>query len=94
MQDRMTATARKAVITPPGPACLKLGHSGHLARPGFTCADVPYHHFCDIDVMHPLKAFDAGARSRTVSALLQALAHAKEAGIDPDKVMGLVIWEE
>jgi hypothetical protein len=47
-----------------------------------------------IDVMQPLQAFDAGGRARTVNAIVQALALAKESGVDADQAMKLVNWEE
>jgi phage portal protein BeeE len=45
-----------------------------------------------IDTLQPLQAFDSGNRARTVNAVVQALAQAKESGIDPDKVLSLVNW--
>jgi hypothetical protein len=47
-----------------------------------------------LDVMQPLQAFDAGGRARTVSAIVQALALAKEAGVDAGEAMKLVNWAE
>lgn len=47
-----------------------------------------------LDVMRPLQAFDAGGRARTVTALVKALAEAKEAGIDPSLALKLVDWKE
>lgn len=46
-----------------------------------------------IDVMQPLQAFDAGGRARTVASIVEALARAKEAGVDPSKALELVNWE-
>ncbi len=46
-----------------------------------------------IDVMKPLQAYDAGGRARAVTAVVQALALAKEAGVDPDEALKLVNWE-
>ena len=46
-----------------------------------------------IDVMQPLQAFDAGGRARAAAQIVQAMAMAKEAGIDPEKAMRLVGWE-
>lgn len=46
-----------------------------------------------MDVMRPLQAFDAGGRARTVTAIVQALAQAKEAGVDPQPALKLVDWE-
>lgn len=45
-----------------------------------------------IDTMGPLAAYDAGARARAITAVVQALATAKEAGIQPDKAMALLDW--
>lgn len=45
-----------------------------------------------LDVMRPLQAFDAGGRARAVSAVIQALSLAKEAGIDPKSALSLVNW--
>lgn len=45
-----------------------------------------------LDVMRPLQAFDAGGRARAASGLVQALAAAKEAGVDPAPVLKLVDW--
>ena len=47
-----------------------------------------------IDCLRKLQAFDAGGRARTVTALVQALALAKEAGVDAGKVLELVDWNE
>lgn len=47
-----------------------------------------------LDVMRPLQAFDAGGRARSVTALIKALAEAKEAGIDPNAALKLVDWKE
>ena len=47
----------------------------------------------ELDVMRPLQAYDAGGRARTVTAVVQALATAKEAGIDPETALKLVDWE-
>lgn len=47
-----------------------------------------------LDVMRPLQAFDAGGRARTVTAIVQALALAKEAGVDPAMALNLVDWKE
>ncbi|MCI5110407.1 MAG: hypothetical protein MRY75_07610 [Marivita sp.] len=46
-----------------------------------------------LDVMRPLQAFDAGGRARALSAIVQTLALAKEAGVDPDTAMKLVDWD-
>ncbi|WP_179379761.1 phage portal protein [Jannaschia marina] len=47
-----------------------------------------------MDVMRPLQAFDAGGRARAMTAVVAALAAAKEAGVDPDMALKLVDWEE
>jgi hypothetical protein len=50
-----------------------------------------------IDVMRPLQAFDAGGRARALSALVQTMAAAKEAGIAPADLaaaMHLVDWKD
>jgi phage portal protein BeeE len=50
-----------------------------------------------IDVIRPLQAFDAGARARTISALIEALASAKAAGLAPGDIAAtfrLVDWED
>ena len=46
-----------------------------------------------LDVMRPLQAFDAGGRARAAAGIIQALAQAKEAGIDPSVAMKLVDWK-
>lgn len=46
-----------------------------------------------LDVMRPLQAYDAGGRARTVAAIVQAMAQAKEAGVDPAPALALVDWE-
>lgn len=45
-----------------------------------------------LDVLRPLQAFDAGGRARALSAIVQALAQAKEAGVDPSPAFNLVDW--
>lgn len=50
-----------------------------------------------IDTLRPLQAFDAGGRARALSALVQTMVLAKEAGIEGDelnKVLTLVNWGE
>lgn len=47
-----------------------------------------------LDVMRPLQAFDAGGRARALSAIVQTLAMAKEAGVDPDQALKLVDWSD
>lgn len=46
-----------------------------------------------LDVMRPLQAFDAGGRARALGAVVQTLALAKEAGVDPSEALRLVDWE-
>jgi hypothetical protein len=46
-----------------------------------------------LDVMRPLQAFDAGGRARAAVGIVQALAAAKEAGVDPALAFKLVDWE-
>ncbi|NNF24651.1 MAG: hypothetical protein HKN63_07615 [Rhodobacteraceae bacterium] len=45
-----------------------------------------------IDVMRPLQAFGAGGRARAVSLVIDALAAAREAGVDPATALRLVDW--
>jgi hypothetical protein len=47
-----------------------------------------------LDVMRPLQAFDAGGRARALGAIVQTLAMAKEAGIDPKMALELVDWKD
>jgi len=46
-----------------------------------------------LDVMRPLQAFDAAGRARALGVIVQSLAMAKEAGIDPSQALRLVDWE-
>ncbi|MEM9966484.1 MAG: phage portal protein [Pseudomonadota bacterium] len=46
-----------------------------------------------LDAMRPLQAYDAGGRARALSAIVQTLAIAKEAGVDPKQALKLVDWE-
>jgi phage portal protein BeeE len=46
-----------------------------------------------LDVMRPLQAFDAGGRARALGAIVQTLALAKDAGVDPSEALKLVDWE-
>lgn len=46
-----------------------------------------------IDTMRPLQAFDAGGRARAVAGIVQALAQAKESGVEVDKALALVDWD-
>jgi hypothetical protein len=48
----------------------------------------------EIDLMRPLQAFDAGGRARAAATVVQALAMAKEAGVDPATALKLVDWKE
>ncbi len=45
-----------------------------------------------LDTLRPLQAFDAGGRARAITAIVGALAQAKEAGVDPAQAMGMVDW--
>lgn len=48
-----------------------------------------------LDVMRPLQAYDAGGRARALSAIVQAMATAKEAGLSEAKIaqaFGAVDW--
>lgn len=47
-----------------------------------------------IDVMRPLQAYDSGNRARTLAGIVQALAQAKEAGVDPSEALKLVNWDQ
>lgn len=50
-----------------------------------------------IDVMRPVQAFDAGGRARAVSAMIDAFARAKEAGLPSDQVQAALAvsnWAE
>lgn len=47
-----------------------------------------------IDTMRNLQAFDTGGRARALKTIIDALALAKEAGVDPDKALHLVDWGE
>ena len=46
----------------------------------------------EIDTLRRLQAFDAGSRARSFTALVQGLALAQEAGIDPEQALRLVDW--
>jgi len=41
-----------------------------------------------------LQAYDAGGRARALTAIVGALAAAKEAGVDPGTALKLVDWEK
>ncbi|QFU07287.1 Phage portal protein [Rhodobacteraceae bacterium THAF1] len=45
-----------------------------------------------LDVMRPVQAFDTAGRARAMGAIIQALAMAKESGVDPDMALKLVNW--
>jgi hypothetical protein len=47
-----------------------------------------------IDTLRPLQAYDAGGRARAAAGIVQALAQAKEAGVDASEAMKLVDWKE
>ncbi|WP_417424104.1 phage portal protein [Hoeflea sp.] len=47
-----------------------------------------------VDTMGPLGAYDAGARARAISATVQALALAKEAGVNPEAALALLDWSK
>ncbi|MEM1131051.1 MAG: phage portal protein [Pseudomonadota bacterium] len=47
----------------------------------------------ELDVMRPLQSFDAGGRARAAATIVQALAQAEEAGVDPSLALKLVDWE-
>lgn len=47
----------------------------------------------EIDTMRPLQAFDAGGRARALTGIIQAMAQAREASINPTEAMRLVDWE-
>lgn len=46
-----------------------------------------------IDVMRPLQAFDAGGQAPAASQVIDALAAAREAGVDPATELRLVDWD-
>ena len=47
-----------------------------------------------IDVATPLQAFDTGGRARAMQGIIKALSEAQEAGIDPEKALRLVGWQD
>ena len=47
-----------------------------------------------IDTMRNLQAFDTAGRARAMKTIIDAMAAAKEAGIDPNKALHLVDWRE
>ena len=49
-----------------------------------------------IDLVRPAQAFDAGGRARAFAGMVQAMAQAKEAGLDPQQVensLKFIDWE-
>lgn len=47
-----------------------------------------------LDVMRPLQAFDAGGRARALGGIIQALALAKDTGVDTEQALKLVDWQD
>lgn len=50
-----------------------------------------------LDVVRPMQAFDAGGKARALNTMLQAMAAAKEAGLDPATVkdaLAFIDWDE
>ncbi|WP_022684590.1 phage portal protein [Sphingobium bisphenolivorans] len=50
-----------------------------------------------IDVVRPAQAFDAGGRARAFGAMVQAMAQAKDAGLDPQKIedaLSFIDWAD
>ncbi len=47
-----------------------------------------------LDVLRPTQSYDAGGRARAFTAVIQALAVAKETGVDPEQALKLVDWQE
>ncbi|MFN3955108.1 MAG: phage portal protein [Pararhodobacter sp.] len=47
-----------------------------------------------IDTLRPLQAYDAGGRARAMATIVEAMALAKEAGVDPDVAARLVGWSD
>ncbi|MGD9846667.1 MAG: phage portal protein [Variibacter sp.] len=48
----------------------------------------------DIDTLTPLQAFDAGGSARAFATLIQGLAQAKDAGVDPKVALAMLDWEK
>lgn len=49
-----------------------------------------------VDVLRPLQAYDAGGRARALNGIAQALALAKQGGIEPSEIeqaLALVDWK-
>ncbi|WP_231493275.1 hypothetical protein [Paracoccus pantotrophus] len=50
-----------------------------------------------IDVVRPMQAYDHGGKARAVATMLQAMAQAKEAGLDPATVkdaLAFIDWAD
>ncbi|WP_424987990.1 phage portal protein [Microbulbifer sp. S227A] len=47
-----------------------------------------------IDVMRNLQAFDTGGRARALKTIIDAMAAAKAAGVDPAPALNMVDWSE
>ena len=47
-----------------------------------------------IDPERPFQSWDNGARARSMSAIIKAMAEAQEAGIDPEVALRLVGWSD
>ncbi|MEY8827546.1 hypothetical protein AB9K34_03880 [Sedimentitalea sp. XS_ASV28] len=47
-----------------------------------------------IDVVRNLQAFDTGGRARALKSIIDALAAAKAAGVDPAPALNMVDWSE
>lgn len=47
----------------------------------------------ELDVTRPLQSYDTGGRARALSAIVGALAAAKEANVDPSEALKLVNWD-
>jgi hypothetical protein len=45
-----------------------------------------------IDVMRNLQAFDVSGRARAMKTIIEAMAAAKAAGVDPAAALNLVDW--
>lgn len=45
-----------------------------------------------IDTLRPTQAYDAGGRARAMAGIVEAMAKAKEAGVDPSLAQSLVNW--
>jgi hypothetical protein len=47
-----------------------------------------------VDTMGPTQAFDSGGSARAFATLVQGLAMAKEAGVDPQAALAMLDWEK